>query len=98
MGNASSVDLLNLGGWTAIQIVEFQLGIKSLVGRFTGNVGVFASRFHPKDWPPVGDAPFTYHCLPAMRRRLGFFFDPPPSWLSSVLGRSKPQRSDYRSE
>ena len=86
---------VELGGWTAIQIVEFQLGIKNLVGRFTGNVGVFAPKFNPLDWPPAADAPVTCNCLPAMWQRLGYFFDPPQSWFSSLLGRSKPERGDY---
>ena len=86
---------LELGGWTAIQIVEFRLGIKNLVGRFTADVGVYASRYHPEDWPPVPGAPLTVSCLPSMSRRLGHFFDPPQSWLASVLGRPKPERSDY---
>src|ERR1043165_4944020 len=66
---------IEFDGWTAIQIVEFQLGIKSLVGRFTGNVGVFAERFRPRDWHAVGGAPRTCDCLPAMWKRLGYFFD-----------------------
>jgi hypothetical protein len=82
-------------GWTAIQIVEFQLGRKSLVGRFTANVGVFAERFRPLDWHAVGGAPGTCDCLPAMWKRLGYFFDQPRSWVASMLGHSKPERGDY---
>lgn len=86
---------VQLDAFTAIQIIEFQLGIKSLVGKFTANVGVFSSRFHPKGWPPVADAPVTCDCLPAMRQRLGYFFDPPQSLLRSVLGHPKLQRHDF---
>ena len=81
--------------YTGVQIVEFQLGIKSLVGKFTANVGVFSSQFHPNDWHPVLNEPLTYDCLPAMTQRLGFFFDPPQSWIRLVLGHPKPPKYDY---
>jgi hypothetical protein len=81
--------------YTGIQIIEFQLGIKSLVGKFTANVGVFSSQFYPKDWHPIVDEPLTYDCFPAMWKRLGCFFDPPQSWIRSVLGCPKPPRSNY---
>ena len=86
---------IEFDGWTAVQIVEFQLGIKTLVGRFTGNVGVFAERFRPLDWQAADGAPRTYDCLPAMWKRLGYFFDEPRSWVASILGHSKPARGDY---
>lgn len=80
---------------SAIQIVEFQLGIKNAVGKFTVNVGVFSKQLTPGDRPPVSDMPRTTDCLPAMWRRLGFFFDPPQSFLGAFFGRKKPERCDY---
>jgi hypothetical protein len=80
---------------TAIQIIEFQIGIKSLTGRFTVNLGVFSDSFHPQDWPPVCTGPRTSDCLPAMWKRLGYFYDTPQSLLTTILGRTKPKRGDY---
>ena len=78
-----------------IQIIEFQVGVKRLIGKYTANVGVFSNRFLPENWHVVSGAPVPLDCLPAMRERLGYFFDPPRSLTDSLLGRSKQPRHDY---
>lgn len=36
---------LDLGECTAVQIIEFQIGIKRLTGRYTVNLGVYSSAY-----------------------------------------------------
>ncbi len=81
-----------------IRIVEFQVGARSLAGRFTVNLGVYAPQFAlgPEPAASVEVATPTY-CLPGFSERLGcviegawmrFFsklFGPPDGWWKHIL-------------
>ncbi len=66
---------LNCGGISVCQIIEFQVGIKSLTGRFTVNLGVYSNSFRPSDWQDPGESPGSWNCLPGKSIRLGRFYN-----------------------
>lgn len=54
------------------QIVNIQVGVRSLEGRFTVNLGVFHPAFAAASAPAPDPArPMEYECLPECRARLG---------------------------
>ena len=58
---------------TAADIVNFQLGVRSLEGRFTVNLGLFLA----EDAPDVAvNQAKEYNCSPARRSRLGLIRPP----------------------
>jgi hypothetical protein len=61
-----------------IQIVDFQIGVRTMAGKFTVNLAVF----HPEYCEPVSrefvpDEPREVHCLMEFRRRLSVLRDTP---------------------
>ena len=61
-----------------IQIVDFQIGVRTLAGKFTVNLAVF----HPEYSDPISrellpDGPRESHCLMEFRRRLSVLRDTP---------------------
>jgi hypothetical protein len=94
-GRRTFTRTVEMEGGPALQLVEFQRGMRHLAGRFTVNVGVFAPHFLPPKWPVTDGAPYVANCLPAMRKRLGLFYDPPRSWFQAVLPRARPVRGDF---
>ncbi len=81
-------------GHRIIQLLEFQMGIKNLVGRFTVNYGVYSADFCPPDWDNPGDVPRSCDCLPDKQHRLGQLRKPERK-LSDRLLRRTPEPFDY---
>ncbi|HET9451031.1 MAG TPA: DUF4304 domain-containing protein [Aggregicoccus sp.] len=82
-----------------VQLVEVQVGVRSLAGQFTVNLAVF----DPRAWQPPETvltaqevaAPREYHCHPDLRQRLGLLLPPPPQGLlGRLLRRPPPQPQD----
>lgn len=67
-------------------LLDFQAGVRSLEGKFTVNVGIYAPQFYlgPDAAPPFERAK-PYHCLHKYYRRLGELRDTPLSRALSVL-------------
>jgi len=82
-----------IGGGAAVQIINFQLGQRSLQGKFAVNLGVYVPgdlAVNPPDLKPE-DA-LEYHCAPGRRERLGRLIPRPlPAlqhvpWLGALFG------------
>jgi hypothetical protein len=76
-----------------VQIVSFQVGLRSLAGRFTVNLGVFVPGLGGTAAP--GGRPETYDCIHDLTQRLGFFHRPPRGLLSQLLGRQPAPRDHW---
>lgn len=77
--------VLHCGGISLCQIVEFQVGIKSLTGKFTVNLAVYSNSFRPSDWKDPGDLPGSWNCLPGKSIRLGQFYKRKRSLIERIL-------------
>ena len=82
-----------MDGFSVLQIVEFQTGVRRLAGQFTVNLGVYSPEFFPADREDPGSAPSPGQCL--AWRRLGFLADPPKGLLDRVLGRTPTRRDRW---
>jgi hypothetical protein len=76
-----------------VQLVSFQVGVRSLAGRFTVNLGVFVPWLEERAAP--GGQPETYDCLSDLTQRLGFFHRPQRGFVSRLLGRHPEPRDHW---
>lgn len=77
--------ILKFGDISVCQIVEFQVGIKSVTGKFTVNLGVYSNSFRPIDWNDCGELPNSWDCLPGKSVRLGRFYKPKQSLIKRIF-------------
>jgi hypothetical protein len=70
-------------GTVTTQIVEVQVGVRSMAGRVTINLGVFNAAYLPSDWPAAAVPPLESNCLPSLRERLGRVMRP-SGWLARI--------------
>jgi hypothetical protein len=75
-----------------VQIVNLQVGLRSLAGRFTVNLGVFVPGLKVTPEPRI--RPEIYDCLLDLTQRLGFFYAPPQGLISKLFNR-QPEPRDY---
>ncbi|MEX0939657.1 MAG: hypothetical protein WDZ59_17465 [Pirellulales bacterium] len=80
-----------------IQIVEFQIGTKSLSGRFTVNLGVYNESYQPEDQKRADGPlqPSPAQCMSDLSDRLGYFCDPPRGFWSRLLRLPSQPPHDY---
>lgn len=71
------------------QIIEFQVGVRFMAGRFTVNLGVYSPNFYVGEGTPPGPhMARESNCLPEYRERLGPLIETPSTSLfERVLGR-----------
>jgi hypothetical protein len=78
---------------TSIQIIQFQIGIKHLIGKFTVNLGVFNPELAEfAFYKPTLNVynPDICHCMFELHQRLGFLYTPPKSLIQTIFhSRSK---------
>ena len=68
-----------------VLVVDLQVGVRALAGRFTVNLGVF----DPALWPSASLAPREHDCHPELRQRLGLLLPPARrGLLGRLLGRA----------
>ena len=81
-------------GTNSIQIINFQVGVKSRLGYFTANLAIYnvEVRRDPKLKPE--EAPQCFHCLSDLVHRLGYFKEPKNSQFSRIFQKPKISR-DY---
>jgi hypothetical protein len=77
--------VLNCDRIPVCQIIEFQVGIKSLTGKFTVNLAVYSNSFRPSDWQDPGELPGSWNCLPGKSIRLGRFYNRKRSLIERIL-------------
>lgn len=77
--------VLHCDGISVCQIVEFQVGIRSLAGKFTVNLAVYSNSFRPSDWQDPDDLPSSWNCLPGKSIRLGRFYNRKRSLIERIL-------------
>lgn len=71
-----------------VLVVDLQVGVRALAGRFTVNLGVF----DPVLWPSGTPAPREHDCHPDLRQRLGLLLPPARrGLLGRLLGRAGPR-------
>lgn len=84
------------GFGTSTHIVEFQIGLRSLAGRFTVNIGVFNANHHKSLLHVSGPSghPETSYCYPEQWVRLGRIMR--PRGIRSRLPRTRRARTEDR--
>lgn len=81
-------------GTNSVQIINFQVGIKSRTGYFTANLAVYNAELRNDPSIESGEPPQCFHCLPDLVTRLGFFKEPKNSLFSRIFQQSETSR-DY---
>lgn len=74
-------------GTVSTQVIEFQVGVRSLAGRFTVNLAVFNRTYARASTLRDPDAPFLFDCPHELFQRLGSSAPRRRSVLDRLLGR-----------
>lgn len=74
-------------GTHSIQIIEFQIGSRSMDGQFTVNLAVFNLQHLPAHWHKIEGEPESPDCMSDLVQRLGFFRSPQPTLLDRLFKR-----------
>lgn len=82
-------------GTVSTQIIEFQVGVRSLAGRFTVNLAVFNRTYARAGTLRDPDAAFPFDCPHELTQRLGFFVPPRRSVLDWLLQRRAGPRDHW---
>lgn len=83
------------GNTKFIQIIDFQIGIKHLTGKFTVNLGVFNKELGNESQEDIPESSITIaDCMLDMTIRLNKFYTPPVSLLKKLF-RGRPSDIEY---
>ena len=79
----------------SVQLIEFQVGTKSFIGRFTVNLAIYhESVCHGEPLAP-GSLAGSWDCPSDLVQRLGFFYQRPTGFWDRILGRKNPGPQDH---